>query len=99
MCDDWAVRHTGQNVTLARCLVEVAGWMKTETRPVAAVGMAERGSPLVRRVERDESARSTARIRVPSEAQGADSSMDSDSPARFLRDVRPAEPAGPGVIE
>ena len=48
----WAVRHTGQNVTLARCLVEVAGWMKTEPRQVAAVGMAEHGSPLVRRVER-----------------------------------------------
>lgn len=52
LCDDWAVTQTGQHLTLAKCLVEVAGWMDPRPEVVHAAGMAEPGSPLVRRVER-----------------------------------------------
>ncbi len=52
LCDDWAVRHTGGSLTLARCLAEVAGWVQHRRRPALASAMAESGSPLVRRIER-----------------------------------------------
>jgi len=52
LCDDWAVTQTGQHLTLAKCLVEVAGWLDPRPEVVHAAGMAEPGSPLVRRVER-----------------------------------------------
>ena len=52
LCDDWAVRRTGQNLTLAKCLVEVAGWVRPGSAPIPAAAMADNGSPLVRRVER-----------------------------------------------
>jgi hypothetical protein len=39
-------------VTLARCLLEVAVWMRPFPAAVEAAGMAERGTPIVRRVER-----------------------------------------------
>lgn len=50
-CDDWAVQHTGGGVSLARCLAEVASWRAAES-PALAAGMAESGSPLVRRIQR-----------------------------------------------
>ncbi|NNF06467.1 MAG: PDZ domain-containing protein [Candidatus Eisenbacteria bacterium] len=51
LCDDWAVRQTGGNVTLAKCLAEVASWNnKSHAEPIMASGMA--GSPLVRRIQR-----------------------------------------------
>jgi len=52
LCDDWAVTQTGQHLTLAKCLVEVAGWLDPRPEAAHAAGMAEPGSPLVRRVER-----------------------------------------------
>lgn len=51
LCDDWAVRHTGGALALARCLAEVAGWV-TPSRRLALTGMAESGPPLTRRVQR-----------------------------------------------
>lgn len=52
LCDDWAVRMTGQNLVMAKCLVEVAGWLRPLPAAAPVAGMAEQGSPLVRRVER-----------------------------------------------
>lgn len=52
LADDWAVTRTGDGVTLARCLLEVAVWVKPFPAALEAAGMAERGTPLVRRVER-----------------------------------------------
>ncbi|MGH7550619.1 MAG: M56 family metallopeptidase [Gemmatimonadota bacterium] len=50
-CDAWAARLTGERHALARCLVEVAGWMRS-VRMAEAAGMAEPGKGLERRVER-----------------------------------------------
>jgi beta-lactamase regulating signal transducer with metallopeptidase domain len=52
LADDWAVTRTGEGVTLARCLLEVAVWVKPFPAAMEAAGMTERGTPLVRRVER-----------------------------------------------
>ncbi len=51
LCDDWAAERTG-GMTLARCLAEVAGWMKGETAPMPVASMAGNCSQLVSRVER-----------------------------------------------
>jgi beta-lactamase regulating signal transducer with metallopeptidase domain len=51
-CDAWAVRRTGDRLSLARCLAEVAGWLVGEPRPLPACGMAELRSPLAERVTR-----------------------------------------------
>jgi len=50
--DDWAVRHTGKELDLARCLTEVAGWRIEEREMVALLPMAGRGSQLSERVQR-----------------------------------------------
>ncbi|MCA9706007.1 MAG: M56 family metallopeptidase [Myxococcales bacterium] len=52
-CDDWAAQQNGTGVHLAKCLAEVAGWVE-EGPPMspAVVSMAERGSPIVRRITR-----------------------------------------------
>jgi len=51
LCDSWAVEQTGQGVVLARCLTEVAGWvLVNEAAPVW--GLAQKSSPLKRRIER-----------------------------------------------
>ncbi len=50
--DDWAVRHTGRELDLARCLTEVAGWRIEEREAVAVLPMAGRGSQLSERVQR-----------------------------------------------
>ncbi|MEM9453553.1 MAG: M56 family metallopeptidase [Myxococcota bacterium] len=52
-CDDWAAQQAGTGVHLAKCLAEVAGWVEDgpPMTPVA-VTMAERGSPIVRRITR-----------------------------------------------
>lgn len=54
MADGWAVRHTGAQVELARCLASVAGWVAPSAEPALAgtVAMAEGGSPLLVRVQR-----------------------------------------------
>jgi hypothetical protein len=52
LCDDWAVRHTGSPLGLARCLTDIAAWVSPITVPEATLAMAEGGSPLLRRVER-----------------------------------------------
>ncbi|MCX4247763.1 M56 family metallopeptidase [Paraliomyxa miuraensis] len=54
-CDDWAARQSGTGVHLAKCLAEVAGWVE-EGPPVGpaatVVAMADRSSPIVRRITR-----------------------------------------------
>lgn len=52
-CDDWAARQTGTGVHLAKCLAEVAGWVE-DGPPLTPVvtAMADRGSPIVRRITR-----------------------------------------------
>lgn len=52
LCDDWAVRHTGRRLGLARCLAAVAGWLKESERLTLVPGMATRPSALVTRVRR-----------------------------------------------
>lgn len=52
LADDWAVGLTGSTVTLARCLANVAGWTSASPRGVILPGMAEPGSPFVRRIQR-----------------------------------------------
>lgn len=52
-CDDWAARHTGTGVHLAKCLAEVAGWMEGgHAPPPTVVAMADEESPIVRRITR-----------------------------------------------
>lgn len=51
-CDAWAIRLVGRGLPLAECLTKVAVWITEGARPVAAVAMAEEGSPLGRRVLR-----------------------------------------------
>jgi beta-lactamase regulating signal transducer with metallopeptidase domain len=50
--DDLAVRLTGRELELARCLTEVAGWRIEEREAVALLPMAGRGSQLSERVQR-----------------------------------------------
>jgi beta-lactamase regulating signal transducer with metallopeptidase domain len=56
LCDEWAVRRTGQPLTLARCLAEVAGWSLGgalgQHSLLPAPGMADRPSQLAHRVRR-----------------------------------------------
>ncbi|HEX8906747.1 MAG TPA: M56 family metallopeptidase, partial [Longimicrobiaceae bacterium] len=53
LADDWAVRHTGRPLELARCLVQVAGWLSgADPVPHGVLAMAEGGSVLARRIER-----------------------------------------------
>ena len=53
LSDDWAVRQTGSPLGLARCLVEVATWLKgADPVPQGVLAMAEGGSVLSRRIER-----------------------------------------------
>jgi beta-lactamase regulating signal transducer with metallopeptidase domain len=52
LADDWTVTRTGEGMTLARCLLEVAVWTRPFPAALEAAGMAERGTPIVRRVER-----------------------------------------------
>ena len=51
-CDDWAARHSGTGVHLAKCLAEVAGWIEREPAPTMASSMAGHRSPIVRRITR-----------------------------------------------
>ncbi len=50
-CDRAAVELVGEGHALARCLVEVASWVR-RARPVAVPGMAEQGTRLEERVSR-----------------------------------------------
>ena len=50
-CDRAAVELVGEGRALARCLVEVASWVR-RARPVAVAGMAEPGTKLEQRVTR-----------------------------------------------
>lgn len=51
-CDDWAVRHTGRPVSLARCLASVAEWTLDERRALLAPALAARRRTLKQRVDR-----------------------------------------------
>lgn len=51
-CDDWAARHTGTGVHLAKCLAEVASWIEREPTAPLAANMATPRSPIVRRITR-----------------------------------------------
>ena len=52
-CDDWAARHTGTGVHLAKCLAEVAAWVDggPPLSPTVSA-MARPRSPIVRRITR-----------------------------------------------
>ncbi len=52
LCDDWAVMHTGQHINLARCLTQVAEWLKPAASYRYAAAMSSGGSVLKRRVVR-----------------------------------------------
>lgn len=52
LCDDWALRRTGDRLGLARCLAEVARWLVGDDGPMPACSMADLRSPLGERVER-----------------------------------------------
>jgi beta-lactamase regulating signal transducer with metallopeptidase domain/photosystem II stability/assembly factor-like uncharacterized protein len=64
LADDLAARYTGSGLTLARCLVEVAGWPSRHTLPATVAGMAGSASDLERRVRRLLD-RSVARTETP----------------------------------
>lgn len=51
LSDEWAVCHTGRPLSLAGCLVEVAGWSAMR-RSLPVPGMADRPSHLARRIRR-----------------------------------------------
>jgi beta-lactamase regulating signal transducer with metallopeptidase domain len=65
LSDDWAVRHLGSGLHLARCLAEVAGWLAHGRAPGPLVSpmSTTAGSPLVRRVHRLLDAGGAARSR------------------------------------
>lgn len=52
LCDDWAVTHTGSPRSLATCIHTVASWGYSPAAHVWAVGMAERHSPFLQRIQR-----------------------------------------------
>jgi beta-lactamase regulating signal transducer with metallopeptidase domain len=39
LCDDWAVRHTGRDLSLASCLARIAEWIVKRPRPLLAAHM------------------------------------------------------------
>lgn len=51
-CDDWAARHSGTGVHLAKCLAEVAAWVERQAPTPMVASMASRRSPIVRRITR-----------------------------------------------
>lgn len=51
-CDDWAARVTGEPLSLARCLTQVAGWSLAPARALPAMGMAGGRSGLSQRIRR-----------------------------------------------
>jgi hypothetical protein len=54
LCDEWAVRRTGNRVALASCLARIAGWIVGPARALPATSMAEGHgrSRLGQRIER-----------------------------------------------
>jgi BlaR1 peptidase M56 len=63
-CDDWAARHSGTGVHLAKCLAEVAGWVEHQPSVPLVANMASSRSPIVRRITRllDERRRQVAEL-------------------------------------
>ncbi len=51
-CDDWAARHSGTGVHLAKCLAEVATWVEHQPTPPMVATMASARSPILRRISR-----------------------------------------------
>jgi Zn-dependent protease with chaperone function len=51
-CDDWAAKATGNGTHLAKCLAEVASWLGDTPSSALTVAMADRDSPVVRRITR-----------------------------------------------
>ncbi|MBV1857866.1 MAG: M56 family metallopeptidase [Nannocystaceae bacterium] len=51
-CDDWAANSTGGGTHLAKCLAEVASWLDDSRTSALSVAMADRDSPVVRRITR-----------------------------------------------
>lgn len=52
LCDDWAIAHTGDGVTFAKSLAEVASWEQANRSSPLLAGMVSGERPLVRRVRR-----------------------------------------------
>jgi beta-lactamase regulating signal transducer with metallopeptidase domain len=63
-CDDWAARHSGTGVHLAKCLAEVAAWVEHQPSVPLVANMASARSPIVRRITRllDERRRQVAEL-------------------------------------
>ncbi len=51
-CDDWAANSMGSGTHLAKCLAEVASWLDDSRASALTVAMADRDSPVVRRITR-----------------------------------------------
>jgi len=52
LCDDWAVKHTGHDLGLAKCLAQVAEWIQKTQQHELALGLGSQGNLLLRRVQR-----------------------------------------------
>ncbi|HVI01755.1 MAG TPA: M56 family metallopeptidase, partial [Enhygromyxa sp.] len=52
LCDDWAIARTGDGVTFAKSLAEVASWEQANRSSLLLAGMISGERPLVRRVRR-----------------------------------------------
>ncbi|MBC8073762.1 MAG: M56 family metallopeptidase, partial [Deltaproteobacteria bacterium] len=63
-CDDWAARHSGTGVHLAKCLAEVASWVEHQPSVPLVANMASSRSPIIRRITRllDERRRKVAEL-------------------------------------
>lgn len=64
-CDDWAARHSGTGVHLAKCLAEVATWVENQPITPMVATMASARSPILRRISRllDDKARVVSEMR------------------------------------
>jgi hypothetical protein len=70
LADEWAVRHTGSRVHLAKCLAEVAGWLDDGAVTSVAAPMAGPLSPIRRRIARILEERAAAGLGHPSSRIG-----------------------------
>ncbi len=52
LCDDWAVQHTRNQLSLAQCLSEVATWVQQQAHPINLPTLTGKPSLLLNRVTR-----------------------------------------------
>lgn len=94
LCDDWAVRQTGQGRSLAQCLAEVAAWIQGERQPVWMPAMTGSQSVFVSRIRRlCETDQRPAGMRWPRRAAAGALMLAAVSAlAPAIRAVSPPEP-------